>query len=60
MIEQVMFEHQNKPGGLNDMLIRRLSRLEDDILEADQEPTGIVPMHTLGEDGTQICEHLGL
>jgi hypothetical protein len=50
MIEQVMFEHQNRPDGLNDELIRRLSRLEDEILEAEQEPTGIVPMHTPGED----------
>jgi hypothetical protein len=50
MIEQVVFEHQNRPDGLNDQLISRLSRLEDDIIEAEQEPTGIVPMHTPGED----------
>jgi hypothetical protein len=51
-----MFEHQNRPDGLNGQLISRLSRLEDDILEAEREPTSIVLMHTPGED--DMCINL--
>jgi hypothetical protein len=50
MIEEVIFEHQNKPDGLSDQLISRHAHLEGEILEAKQESTGIVPMHTPSED----------